>query len=59
MNSESKYRCAEQLHVESEEGQLAPSAIERIIARELEPLRDELARLRTHVAALRDSFIPW
>lgn len=33
--------------------------IEKIIARELEPLRDELARLRGHVAALRDAFTPW
>jgi len=33
--------------------------IERIIARELEPVRDELARLRGHVAALRDAFTPW
>ncbi len=33
--------------------------IEKIIARELEPVRDELARLRGHVAALRDAFTPW
>lgn len=33
--------------------------IEKMIARQLEPLRDELARLRGQVAALRDSFVPW
>ena len=33
--------------------------LEQIVARELEPLRDELARLRAEVAAMRDAFVPW
>lgn len=43
----------------NEEKDTSSCEIERIIARELEPLRDEVARLRAHVAALRDAFVPW
>ena len=37
----------------------ADREVEQIIARELEPLREELARLRAQVAAMRDAFVPW
>jgi hypothetical protein len=43
----------------SEDKGTSSCEIERIITRELEPLRDEVARLRAHVAALRDAFVPW
>ena len=33
--------------------------IEWIVARELAPLQDEIARLRVHVEALREAVQPW
>lgn len=49
----------EQSRYEKDDHDNLSREIGRIIARELEPLRDELARLRGHVAALRDAFTPW
>ena len=59
MNSKSKYHCVGAHQAQHEEDHVISRAIERILARELEPMRDELARLRAQVAALRDSFVPW
>jgi hypothetical protein len=43
----------------AEERKTLTREIERIVARELEPLRDELARLREHVNALGRMWEPW
>jgi hypothetical protein len=59
MNSKSRHPCVELHQARQVEDEALSGAIERILTRELEPMRDELARLRTHVAALRDSFVPW
>lgn len=59
MNSKSRCQCAAGDQAPDDEDQVASSAIAKIVAREVEPLRDELARLRANVAALRDYFVPW
>ena len=59
MNSESEDMLMGHNESPSEDKDTSSCEIERIIARELEPLRDEVARLRAHVAALRDAFVPW
>ena len=58
MNSKPENRCVQQKCCDKGAEALADK-VQLIIARELEPLRDELARLRAQVGALRDSFLPW
>jgi hypothetical protein len=41
------------------DGRELEGGIEWIVARELAPLQDEIARLRVHVDALREAVQPW
>lgn len=59
MTSKPEDRCVEQRQCCDKGAEALAGDVQLIIARELEPLRYELARLRAQVGALRDSFLPW